>query len=168
MSAAQAAAWRSELASKAQGNASDDLLGTAMGIQLAETVPLVVNRKANGHIGINMYVDDQGSLKNLPLNARATQIAQMCGLMLEVRGDAFIARFFDDDDNFRRLDFALPDLSSSAAWVAEARTFNVEKQKRSGQMKDVLANVTGSPSIPTRPPATTIDEVPRGNPEAAS
>jgi len=78
-------------------------------------------------VGINMYVDDQGTIKGLPLNARATQIAQMVGLPLEVRGDAFVARFFDDDDGFDRLDFTLADLSSSAPWVAAAREFHTKK-----------------------------------------
>ena len=36
---------------------------------------------------------------------------------LQVKGDAFLARIFDNDDLFRRLDFTLQDMTSSAAWV---------------------------------------------------
>lgn len=38
-------------------------------------------------------------------------------LRLQVRGDAFLARIFDNDDAFKRLDFSLGDMTSSAAWV---------------------------------------------------
>lgn len=38
-------------------------------------------------------------------------------LRLQVRGDAFLARIFDNDDAFKRLDFPLSDMASSAAWV---------------------------------------------------
>ena len=36
---------------------------------------------------------------------------------LQVRGDAFLARIFDNDDAFDRLDFTLTDMTSSAGWV---------------------------------------------------
>ena len=119
-----------------------------MGIQLAETIPLVVNRPDNQYQCINLYVDDQGTIKGLPVNPRATQIAQMCGLLLEVRGDAFIARFVDDEDTFLRQDFTLADLSSSAPWVTAARAFNLEKQKRAGSAQETLASL-GLPSSGT-------------------
>lgn len=77
-----------------------------------------------------MYVDDQGVLKGLPVNVRASQVAQLCGLALEVRGDAFLARFRDNDDDFERMDFSLAELSSSAPWVAEARAFQEDKRRR--------------------------------------
>jgi hypothetical protein len=34
-----------------------------------------------------------------------------------VHGDAFLARVFDNEDEFERLDFTLPEVSSSAPWV---------------------------------------------------
>lgn len=37
-----------------------------------------------------------------------------------MHGDAWVGRIFDNEDDFRRLDFGLADLSSSAAWVAKA------------------------------------------------
>lgn len=35
----------------------------------------------------------------------------------QVHGDAFLARVFDNEDDFERLDFTLREVSSSAAWV---------------------------------------------------
>lgn len=36
---------------------------------------------------------------------------------VQVNGDAFIGRTFDNGDDFRRLDFKVSEVSSSAAWV---------------------------------------------------
>lgn len=38
-------------------------------------------------------------------------------LNVQVNGDAFIGRTFDNGDDFRRLDFKVSEVSSSAAWV---------------------------------------------------
>lgn len=65
---------------------------------LVDSVPLVLNTRAVQHVGVNLYVDDKGTAKGLPINARASAIAQACGKMLEVRGDAFIGRVFDNGE----------------------------------------------------------------------
>lgn len=54
-------------------------------MQLVESIPLLVNSKANDYIGINLYVDDTGSIKNLPINVRASAICRTCGHAVEVR-----------------------------------------------------------------------------------
>lgn len=38
----------------------------------------------------------------------------------QVHGDAWVGRIFDNDDDFKRLNFTLAELSSSAAWVVKA------------------------------------------------
>jgi hypothetical protein len=63
---------------------------------LVDSVPLVLNSPTVKHIGVNLYVDDKGTAKQLPINKRASAISQACGKMLEVRGDAFIGRVFDN------------------------------------------------------------------------
>jgi hypothetical protein len=63
---------------------------------LVDSVPLVLNTPAVQHVSVNLYVDDKGTAKGLPVNARASAIVQACGKMLEVRGDAFIGRVFDN------------------------------------------------------------------------
>ncbi len=47
-----------------------------------------------------------------------------------MRGDAFIARIFDNEDDFKRLDFTLQELSSSAPWIAAAKDQAVKRQAR--------------------------------------
>ena len=47
----------------------------------------------------------------------------------QVRGDVFVARVFDNEDEFKRLDFTLSEVSSSADWIKEAATQNERKRK---------------------------------------
>lgn len=54
-------------------------------MQLVESVPLLTNSKANGFVGVNLYCDDTGSIKQLPINVRATDMARCCGHAIEVR-----------------------------------------------------------------------------------
>lgn len=49
-----------------------------------ESVPLLPNTAMNGYVAVNMYVDDKGSIRNLPLNRRASEIAKCCGHPIEV------------------------------------------------------------------------------------
>ncbi|OQS07603.1 hypothetical protein THRCLA_00373 [Thraustotheca clavata] len=88
---------------------------------LVDSVPLIVNSPAVQHVGVNMYVDDKGTAKNLPINMRASAIAQTCGKMLEVRGDAFIGRVFDNDDAFVRMNFKLSEINGDAEWIKVAQ-----------------------------------------------
>ena len=54
----------------------------------------------------------------------ASQLAEACGYRLAVTGDCFVARVFDDENDFRRIDFLESELDSGAAWVAEARAYH--------------------------------------------
>jgi hypothetical protein len=36
---------------------------------------------------------------------------------MQVHGDAFLARVFDNEDDFKRLDLTLKEVNSSATWV---------------------------------------------------
>ncbi|CAG9466316.1 unnamed protein product [Pedinophyceae sp. YPF-701] len=108
---------------KGQGAVDEGLLDMATDMQLVEAVPLLTNNAESRYTCVNMYVDDSGQIKNLPPNPRASQIAQTCGNLSEVRGDAFIARVVDDEagDVFRREDFCMSDLSSDSPWMKLAR-----------------------------------------------
>lgn len=99
------------------------------GLNMVENIALLGNAKSNGFVGVNLYVDDEGAIKDLALNPRATEIACCCGKRIEVRGDAFIARVFDNGDDFQRLDFGLEEVSSSAAWVGQARETSRRKER---------------------------------------
>lgn len=50
-----------------------------------ENIALLSNARDNGFIGVNMYCDDEGTLRGLPPNRRASEIAHCCGKPLEVR-----------------------------------------------------------------------------------
>eukprot|EP00873_Tetraselmis_striata_P044497 jgi/Tetstr1/464761/TSEL_009508.t1 len=122
-SAAQLAAQKEALLKNLPAGAqlADGMLNAATSLGLVENIALLNNAKDIGFVGVNMYVDDEGSIKGVPPNMRASQIAACCGKPLEVRGDAFISRIFDNEDEFRRLDLTLPEVSSSAPWVLEAK-----------------------------------------------
>ena len=53
-------------------------------MQLVETVPLLNNSKHNQFVGVNLYVDDTGAIKNLPVNVRATDICKCCAHRTQV------------------------------------------------------------------------------------
>lgn len=49
-----------------------------------EPIALLANSPASGFVGVYMYCDDQATLKHLPHNMRATQIAAEAGQALQV------------------------------------------------------------------------------------
>ncbi len=55
---------------------------------------------------------------------------------MQVQGDAFLARVFDNEDDFERLDFTLKEVTSSAPWVKEAAAQN--EAKRKGDQADTI------------------------------
>lgn len=65
-----------------------------------QIVPLTVPTKANGYTAINAYIDAVGRVKDLPVNARASRITSD-----DIRGDCFLSKTFDDETDFKRLDF---------------------------------------------------------------
>lgn len=111
---------------------SDDLIERLATMTTCEIVPLYPNSTYNGFVAINMYVDDKGVAKGLEFNPRATAIAQACGLDMNVCGDAFIAKQFDNDRGFYRIDFTTKELDSEAGWVKKAKAFNLKKKSESG------------------------------------
>eukprot|EP00760_Papus_ankaliazontas_P031760 PhM_4_TR5440/c0_g1_i1/m.68518 len=66
-----------------------------------EIVPVVMPGRANGFVGVSLYIDEVGRFKELPLNGRASKIAQR-----DIRGDAFLLSNHDDPacDEWGRVD----------------------------------------------------------------
>lgn len=94
-----------------------EALGQMSDMTLCEVVPLLGNTKRSLCCALNLVVDDKAKSKNLPANVRATSIAGRCGLdQIQVLGDAFLCRQFDNEDGFYRLDFGLQDLANDL-WV---------------------------------------------------
>lgn len=56
----------------------------------------------------------------------------------QVNGDVFIGRYFDNEDDFKRLDFTASELSSSAPWLAEANKQLMRRSERSGDTQALL------------------------------
>jgi hypothetical protein len=115
-------------------------------INLVDTIPLITNKPKLGYVGVNLYVDDQGEAKQLPYNPRATAICQAIGRPTMVRGDAFISRFFDNDDDFRRLDFRRAELADAETEffktaTVEAQSSGEDRQANQDFMRH-LANAT--------------------------
>lgn len=57
---------------------------------------------------------------------------ECAGHIVDIRGDAFIARTFDNEDDFKRLDFTLSEVSSSAEWVKCAARIAERKRQAGG------------------------------------
>ncbi len=61
------------------------LLKCLLTLHQVENIALLANAPEHGFVGVNMYVDDAGSIKQLPLNMRASDIAVCAGKPMEVR-----------------------------------------------------------------------------------
>lgn len=115
----------------APADVSSDMLNKLAQSQTVDIVPLMPAFSGNGWLGVNMYVDDKGIPKNLEINRRATEISSECGIPTEVRGDAYISRLCDDqEDKFERQDLTMREISADAPWVKEARRYNEERASR--------------------------------------
>mmetsp|Transcript_418 Transcript_418/g.705 ORF Transcript_418/g.705 Transcript_418/m.705 type:complete len:257 (-) Transcript_418:123-893(-) len=108
---------------------NDNMINMFMNMETVDIVALLPNSPKFDYIGVNMYVDDKGSSKMLPVNPRATEIAQRCGVNTNVRGDCFISRARETTgDEYSRMDFTLKELSSASAspnWMDLARDFHL-------------------------------------------
>ena len=125
----------------------DNLLSLATSMQMVESIALLSHAPDTKFVGINMYVDDAGSLRGAARNLRATEIAHCCGQPIEVRGDTYLARVLDNGDDFERLDFALSEMSSEADWVkAAARQAAARRERESAEtvMKRMQSGGGGS------------------------
>nr|BAN65725.1 MYND finger domain protein, putative [Babesia bovis] len=85
---------------------SDDLLKSSLEVASItyQIIPLTLPSKKNGYIGINCYIDGIGRVKNLPANARATKVCST-----DIRGECYVSKTFDDEEEFRRMDLTLED-----------------------------------------------------------
>lgn len=138
---AQRQALLSQVGADAASKLSEDLMAAALDLQMVETVPLLVNNAASGYVGVNLYCDDQAQVKELPVNVRASQIADCCGRPMQVRGDAFVGRMFDNEDHFVRLDLGLGELGSGAAWVRQAAEQAAARLREGDRAADFMARM---------------------------
>jgi len=53
----------------------------------------------------------------------------------------FIGRYFDNEDDFKRMDFTLSDLNSSAPWIQEAQQQILRRSQRSSNTQALMHNL---------------------------
>jgi len=117
----------------AAGGLENDSLSKLLRSQTSEIGPdiditaLTVPSEASGFLAVSMYQNGNADAAALPVNRWAMGLMRCCGIELtsEVRGDAFVSRYADDDDNiWRRVDLGARELMPDAAWVVAARAAN--------------------------------------------
>jgi len=103
----------------------DDMIGS---------VPLLQGCTSANPRHIAMYVNDNGKVYGFEHNMRAKNLCDACAANHQgpIYGDAFIAQYYDDGDEFERKDFTLADLDSSSEWFKEARKRNLKSISKSG------------------------------------
>ena len=132
---------------------NDQLLNRMSTYEMVGTIQLLpsifmINKKKNKigskyYITVQMYLDDNGTFKEYPRNIRAESIVKECNTfrMNPVYGDVFISKYYDDEENFRRMNFKLNECSSSADWIKEARIRNSFKQSNDSKiLKSISCN----------------------------
>ena len=96
-----------------------------------ETFTLVHPTPSNNFTGVNIYLDEVGMLKRLPLNARASEIALRAGFSPppQFYGDVYVGRV-KNKPCARNISFcsADGDLSPDAEWLQKATAQNLEYQ----------------------------------------
>lgn len=68
-----------EQAGTSAASVSDETLRAMAQMQLVESVPLLPGGASTNQTHVNLYVDDSGVAKNLPLNERACGLCAACG-----------------------------------------------------------------------------------------
>lgn len=151
-----------DLAEKqAKGEMDSMALDKLLSSTSCEIFPIMLPTKAVDFEGVSAYCDDKGVAKELPDNPRANGLARACGFPGQsFRGDIFISRIFDDnEDEWRRVDFTLKDCSSEAAWVN--KTKGQRSNKSSGDIKR-LADQVGATNPAHINPSTMDEGPPKG------
>uniref|UniRef100_A0A7S4MF02 CS domain-containing protein n=1 Tax=Odontella aurita TaxID=265563 RepID=A0A7S4MF02_9STRA len=119
---------------------SDEALREVTSQSSTEIFPLVRPCPSNRHRGINVYLDEIGMLKRLPLNRRAAKFAERAGFNPppQFYGDVFLGRVHrgpqtggrETNDDFRVGDDTNPD----AGWMKSAAQENLEHQREMNEM----------------------------------
>ncbi|EZG82416.1 MYND finger protein [Gregarina niphandrodes] len=100
-----------------------------------QIIPLTVPTKDNKHMCVNAYIDNVGRVKGKALNSRASRITSD-----DIRGDCFLSRSFDDEQEFKRLDFGFDDYQQLLT--------NPPEKKGRWNPEDALKQLQ-TPAVPT-------------------
>ena len=96
----------------------------------AESFRLAVPTEANGGESVYAYLDEASELKSLPVNQRASAIAEACGFSgCQFRGDIYFGRLrWLKGGLVENIDFRIPDLEVKSPWMTRAVTENLQQQ----------------------------------------
>lgn len=66
------------------------------------------------------------------MNERANGMLRACGMAPpeDMRGNCVFSRYFDNDDDWRRVDLPVAEFSSDAAWVKAAKASSAGRRVR--------------------------------------
>jgi len=146
---------------QAKGEMDSNTLDKLLMSTSCEIFPVMMPTKDVNFEGVSAYCDDKGVAKDLPENPRASGLVQACGFPGQTfRGDIFLARIFDDnEDKWYRQDFTMKDCSSEADWVT--KTKKQRSNKSAGDMK-ALADKMGVNNPAKIDPSMLNDGPPKG------
>merc|ERR1712150_10830 len=84
---------------------------------------LMVGQVKNDWETVSLYCDDSAVAKGYELNPRATALCMAIGKPEQIKGDAFLARARDDNnDLYERSDIRIDEFGPKAEWVLRAKT----------------------------------------------
>lgn len=94
-------------------------LGNAGGV---EAYPLARGNGENGYRSVSLYIDEIGTLRQRPRNARAEKLCAAAGLNdLSIHGDAYVGRLQVGPNGMRNVDFYESELEEQSEWCQMAR-----------------------------------------------
>lgn len=124
-----------------------DIMDTIGGRRIGSNVEIItvsVANEMNHFIAVSMYSDGHIAFKpNPPLNRRATKLLRNCGHDIDVKGDVFVGRSFDDErEEWMRLDITLDDMDDNSPWICVTKSANVGRNmgayRTSGAMQKMI------------------------------
>jgi len=123
---------------------TDDIISKLYDSHAVDVVPLLNNSKASNFNAISMYVDDQGVAKNLPVNVRGSALCSALNRPVQVMGDCWVARYYDDDDDFIRFDMTFDDLEEENPMIVLAKKLNAQSLNESNKHAAQIASSMNS------------------------
>lgn len=128
---------------------SEDTLQKVASEGSVERFPLVHATEANNFTGVNIYLDEAGMLKRLPLNSRATDFCARAGYNPppQFYGDVFLGRVKTRPDH-RIVSFSLgEDTAKDAKWLVQATMDNLAYQTELNKLtgrSETQASIAGT------------------------
>ena len=114
----------------------------------------------NGGTTINLYLDEVGALKKLPLNSRGGALAAACGYVdVPFYGDLFVGRVQGKQNR----DFHIAEMASDAAWITGAVAANLEHSQAMSKFNAEMGGMGGMHAVDTEAgPTRTEDDGTKG------